>query len=127
MAIYIEESFFRPIFALRPQGQNRALFIPAANAVADQLIELVVPYNQKQTRRFALSDVKGNGIRLIATQLGIRRGHRIIRPRGLCFMRGPVGGARRYWLEALGNRRWEKRSGGEGTPYPLSSRSHHQT
>ena len=95
MAIYIEESFFRPIFALRPQATNRALFIPAANAVADQLIELVVPYNQKQTLRFALSDVKDNGIRLIATQLEIRRGHRIIRPRGLCIMRGPVGGARR--------------------------------
>ena len=53
MAIYIEESFFRPILAVWPQGQNQALFIPAANAAGDGPVEPVRPYNQQQTRRFA--------------------------------------------------------------------------
>ena len=40
MAIYIEESFFRPIHALRPQATNRALFIPAANDAGHTIAQL---------------------------------------------------------------------------------------
>ena len=40
MAIYIEESFFRPILDPWTHGLNRALFIPAANDAGHTIAQL---------------------------------------------------------------------------------------
>jgi len=66
MAIYIEESFFRPIFDLRPQAIDRALFIPTANAAGNQHDQLIFHRDVGLLRRkpdssLARNDVNDNG------------------------------------------------------------------
>ena len=55
MAIYIEESFFRPILDPWTHGPNRALFIPAANEAGNpcNLRNQLNPLSDKRVRRAA--------------------------------------------------------------------------
>ena len=58
MAIYIEESFFRPILDPWTHGLNRALFIPAANDAGHTIAQLAA-------RALALSSVSVRTLRAL--------------------------------------------------------------